>query len=92
MAFAEDLSTFLADFGVPVSARTKTSLGIFSMPGEVGLDGMSISTDYRLTALACEFGKLRYGDAITVAGVKYNVRENRPLDDGTFCEVLLMKP
>jgi hypothetical protein len=52
---------------------------------------MVLTTDYSLTARAADFGGLKYGDAITVAGVNYQVREARKLDDGAFVEIGLTK-
>jgi hypothetical protein len=49
MAFTEDLSIFLADFGVSCTAGAVTALGILDMPGQVISDGMVLTTDYTLT-------------------------------------------
>jgi len=76
---------------VSVTAGAVSARGFLVMPGQVILDGTVISTDYTLTALADDFGGLLYGDAITVGGVNYSVRESRRIDDGTFVEVLLSK-
>lgn len=91
MALTEDLSVFLADFGVSCTSGATTALGILDMPGQVIADGMVITTDYTLTALADNFGGLLYGDAITVDGVNYSVRETRRIDDGKMVEISLMK-
>ena len=77
---------------VSVTAGAVSARGFLVMPGQVLADGMSISTDYTLTALAADFGNLIYGASITVNGTVYTVRDNRLLDDGTFCEVSMMKP
>jgi hypothetical protein len=66
-------------------------MGILDMPGQLLADGMVISTDYRLTAKASDFGGLKYNDSITVDGVAYTVRETQLIDDGRMCEVSLMK-
>jgi hypothetical protein len=91
MALSEDLSVFLNDFGVSCTAGAISGLGILDMPGQVVANGMVISTDYMLTTRTADFGGLMYGDSITVAGTAYTVRENRMLDDGSFCEIMLQK-
>jgi hypothetical protein len=52
---------------------------------------MVISTDYQLTARTADFGGLLYGNAITVDGVNYQVRETRKVDDGVMVEISLTK-
>lgn len=91
MALSEDLSVFLTDFGVSCTSGSVTALGILDMPGQVLADGMVISTDYTLTARAADFGGLIYGDAITVDGSNYSVRDTRRVDDGKFVEISLSK-
>jgi hypothetical protein len=87
--FNEDLSVFLADFGVSCTSGTTSAMGILDMPGQVIADGMVINTDYTLTARTADFGGLLYGDGITVDGSSYQVREVRKLDDGSMVEILL---
>lgn len=91
MAFAESLVVFLADFGVSVTAGAVSGFGILDMPGDLVADGMIITTDYSLRCEASEFGGLIYGAAMTVDGVNYQVRENRLIEDGVFCEITLLK-
>ena len=91
MAFTEDLSIFLADFGVSCTAGAVTALGILDMPGQVISDGMVLTTDYTLTAKASDFGSLIRNDAITVDAVAYTVREAMLLDDGRFVQIALQK-
>lgn len=91
MAFVEDPSVFLSDFGVPVVAGAVSGLGILDMPGEVIMDNMVISTDYTLRVEASKFGSLGYGSLVTVDGVGYTVRESRLIDDGAFLSVSLEK-
>jgi hypothetical protein len=87
----EPLDAFLADFGVACTAGAISAVGILDMPGQVLGNGMVISTDYTLTCKSADFGGLFYGDGITIAGVNYQVREVRKLDDGSFCEITLSK-
>jgi hypothetical protein len=91
MAWSEDPTIFLADFGVTVTAGQVTGLGILDQPGALVADGMVISTDYTLRCEASKFGSLAYGASITVNSLSYTVRENRLIDDGTFCEISLQK-
>jgi hypothetical protein len=91
MAFTEDLSVFLADFGVSVTAGAVSGFGILDMPGELIADGMIITTDYTLRCEASKFGSLAYGTSITVDSLTYTVRENKLIDDGAFCLMTLQK-
>lgn len=91
MALTEDLDVFLADFGVTVTSAAISGIGILDMPGELVADGMIISTDYIIRCEASKFGTLAYGASITVDGTAYTIRENRPIEDGVFCEITLQK-
>jgi hypothetical protein len=91
MALSEDLTVFLEDFGVSCTAGAISALGILDMPSQIISGDMVLSTDYSLTARAADFGGLLYGDGITVAGVNYQVREVRKLDDGAFVEIALQR-
>jgi hypothetical protein len=91
MAFTENLDLFLADFGVTVTAGATSDLGILDMPSEVVADGVVLTTDYKLTCKTALFGALVYGDTVAVDGVNYTVREVMRLDDGAFCDLMLMR-
>jgi hypothetical protein len=91
MAFTEDLDLFLADFGVQVTAGAVSGLGIMDMPSEIVADGVVLTTDYKLTCKTTLFGGLVYGDTVAVDGVNYTVREVMRLDDGAFCDLMLMR-
>ena len=91
MAFTEDLSIFLADFGVTCTSGATTALGILDMPSQIISDGMVLSTDFTLTAKATDFGTLIRGAAITVDSVGYTVRETMLVDDGKFVQIALQK-
>lgn len=91
MALSEDLSVFLNDFGVSCTAGAVSGLGILDMPTQVVAGEMVLTTDYTLTARAADFGGLYFGDGITVAGLNYQVREVRKIDDGAFVEIALQK-
>jgi hypothetical protein len=90
MAFVEDLSIFLADFGLPVVAGANSGLGILDMPGEYVLNDRVINNHHVLMAESLKFGGLSYGDSLTVDGLSYRVREGPlKLSDGAFCAILL---
>jgi hypothetical protein len=91
MALTEDLNLFLDDFGVSCTAGAVSALGILDMPSQIISGDLVLSTDYSLTARAADFGGLKYGDSITVAGTNYQVRETRQIDDGAFVEIGLTK-
>lgn len=87
----EDLSLFLADFGVTVTSGAVSGMGILDMPSQIVADGMVLTTDYRLTVRTSEFGGLIYGAPVTVDGVNYQVREAMKIDDGQFTELMLTR-
>ena len=91
MAFTEDLSVFVADFGVPVSAGGKNGLGILDMPSEMIADGVVLTTDYQLTVVTSDFSSFIAGDNVTVDGLSYKVRSPELIDDGKFTKVMLMR-
>lgn len=91
MAFTEDLSVFLADFGVPISSGSASGLGILDMPSEMVADGVVLTTDYKVTCLASKFGDLQYGTGVNVDGLPYTVRSVELLDDGKFCDLMLQR-
>jgi hypothetical protein len=90
MAFVEDLSIFLADFGLPVVAGATTGLGILDMPGEYLMDERVINDRHVLLAESSKFGSLSYNSSLTHNGLAYRVKEG-PLKvgDGAFCAILL---
>jgi hypothetical protein len=91
MAITENLDAFLDDFGVTCTAGAVTALGILDMPSQVLLSDAILSTDYTLTARASNFGSLKYGDSIMVAGTAYTVRETQYIDDGAMVQLGLQK-
>jgi hypothetical protein len=91
MPLSEDLSVFFGDFDVTCTSGAITGLGILDMPTEIVADGVVLTTDYRLTCLASDFGSLTYSASITVGGTAYTVRETTLVDDGKFCVLMLSK-
>ena len=92
MAFPELPDAFLADFGVNCQIGAgATFLGILDSPMEVLAGGMALSREYLLYAKTSDVSSAARGTAITVDSVSYTVRENRPVDDAVFSELLLSK-
>lgn len=87
----ENLDAFLGDFGVTVTRGSVTTTGVLDMPSEVIAGGMVITTDYSLTIKTSALPGLQYGDALTVDGAAYTVREVRAQDDGKFSIAYLSK-
>ena len=50
-----------------------------------------LSREYLLMAKTSDVSSAARGTSITVASEAYTVRENRPVDDGLFSELLLSK-
>jgi len=92
MAWSEDPTDFLEDFGVTVTANGITGLGILDMPGEYVANGRVITNEYMLRAETALFGGVTYGDSVSVGNDSFTVREAPLLvDDGMFCLMLLTK-
>lgn len=93
MSFAEDLSVFLADFGVPCIAGAAQFMGLLDQPDQL-LDlqrASAHSRQYELTYRTAQAVLVR-DQAVTVNGGAYTVREApRQVDDGAFSRVLLTK-
>ena len=88
---SENLDVFFDAFASAVVFGSITGKGILDAPSNVIADGMVLTTDYLLTVKTAQFGNAKYGDAITVDGVAYKVRESRQIDDGKLSEILLSK-
>lgn len=93
MALVEDLGAFLADFGVPCVFGAQQFQALVDQPDElVNLPRASgHSREYLITYRTAE-ATLTRGQAGTVAGVAYTVREApRQVDDGAFSQALLTR-
>lgn len=66
-------------------------IGILDSPMEVIAGGIALSREYLLTAKTSDISALTRGSSITVDSDAYTVRENNPIDDGLFSELLLSK-
>ena len=93
LAFTEDLDAFFdrPGFTVPVVQGSTTSVGYFESPNEIIADGVVLTTDYAVVVKTSDFSSVSRGDAMTVEGVTYTVREQMLLDDGKIMRVMLMK-
>jgi hypothetical protein len=92
MAFPELPDAFLAEFSVTCQIGAGTAfLGILDSPMDVIAGGMALSREYLLTAKTSDVSTAARGTSITVDSLSYTVRENRPVDDGVFSELLLSK-
>ena len=78
LAFTEDLNAFFdtPGFTVPVVQGSTTSVGYFESPNEIIADGVVLTTDYAVVVKTSDFSTVSRGDAMTVEGVAYTVREH----------------
>lgn len=93
MAFTEDPSAYLADFGVPCQAGSVQFVALLDQPDELmHLQRASVHTrQYELVYVTAQVALARNA-AVTVNGQAYHVREEpRQVDDGVFSRVLLSK-
>ncbi|OXE37441.1 MAG: hypothetical protein CGW95_01435 [Phenylobacterium zucineum] len=91
MPLTEDLSVFFNEFAVTVTKGAVTDKGILDMPTTIMGGEMVLSNEYTVMLRTSVFGVPLYGDAITVDGTAYTVREARMIDDGKLVEVSLAK-
>jgi hypothetical protein len=82
--FKEDLSVYLADFGVPVTAGGKTDKAIFDAPDQDFVGGMQLVTEYEITYPSASFGIIKKGSKVIVNGSSYVAKETRRISDGLW--------
>jgi len=90
----QDTLAFLSlnEFGVSCQIGSgEIFVGILDSPMEVLAGGMALSREYMLYAKTSDVSTAARGTAITVDSQSYTVRENRPVDDGLFSELILSK-
>jgi hypothetical protein len=87
--FAERLGLFVTDFSVPVVHDGQTARALFDQPTRGVLEDMVIDTEPAITLPAATLPVMARGEAITVAGVGYIVREVQLLDDGAMKRITL---
>ncbi len=92
MSINDDLSVFIADFGVPCSKAGITFLALFDQPDDiVGFHASDmISRTYSVTYMSSSI-LLISGDTIVVNGTSYKVQQAQQLDDGAFTQAVLKK-
>jgi hypothetical protein len=88
MSFAEDLSPFLADFGVPAVVGGVTVVGIFDNY-YAELMGITAGSSPTLIAKAADCSDAAVGNAVTVGTVGFTVASVEP--DGSGLVVLRLK-
>jgi hypothetical protein len=95
VALVEDLSLFMADFGVSVAFQgaEPNMLGLMDAPGLFVLanEGRAPinATDRTVLVRTDQLGTLDQGETITVDAIPYVVREILPWEDGVFSLVSL---
>ncbi len=87
----EDLSPLFADFAVPAVYGAVTAQVLLDMPDQAIFGDTQYSTEYAITYRASDLMGLKHGDAITVNGTAYTVREVKFLDDGQLKTAALKK-
>ena len=91
MALTEDLSAFLADFGVPASSRDSVAVVILDAPDANIMGDRIQTTNYQITFRAADFPTLEHGDPIDVDGNPFSVITVSNVDDGAFKTAALQK-
>jgi len=91
MAFTEDLDAFFSDddFAVAVTWGAQTATGILNAPDETA--GGALSREYLLIYPVTKLVGLATGQALTVDGSAYTVRDVRATDDGKIMNATLSK-
>lgn len=82
MALTEDLSVYFADFGVACVHSGSSAQAIHDKDTQRLFDGGALDEEETITLPATSLPGLANGEAVTVAGVSYTVREVHYLDDG----------
>lgn len=99
MAFAEELSTFLVDFGVSGVAGSSSAKVIFDGPDESVLGERATSKDYSIVYINGSLGAIGYGSQVVVSGTPgskfdgtYKVIVVNNVEDGQFQRARLELP
>lgn len=95
MALTENPATFFstADFAVTATFGAQTAQVLLDAPDEaigVGYIG-ALSREYRITYRADQLTGLTTGNAVTVDGSAYTVREAQAMEDGKVMQATLSK-
>ena len=75
----------------PTAGQGVTAWVDFRAPDESILDGLGMSTDYRIRYPASRLAGLAQGDTLEIGGVAYRVREIRALGDGSEARATLTR-
>lgn len=92
MRFVENRRAFMADFTVTAIHGSTTGKVLFDEPTNVALDGMVSSDDPSITYFLADFPGLDAGEAISVDGTAYLLRQPEKLDDGVQARAGLRLP
>ena len=83
--FNEDLSVFLADFGIDVTVNGETDLAIFDAPDQEYIGNMQQITEYQITYPIPQFSTLKKGMAVVANGMSFVAKDNpKRIGDGVW--------
>lgn len=94
MNLADDIAVMLADFGQPIASGGRTARGLVDSADEALMQSGGPSPFIgRSTVVTFRTGDLvaAEGDEITIAGVRYFIREKLQLEDGLLTRILCAK-
>lgn len=89
--FAEDLSVMFADFGVIATLGSESARVLFDTQSQLQLQGLAMSEECAIAFPRTAFTTIAAGDAITVDGDAYTVRQVEILDDGAIKRATLKR-
>lgn len=78
----EDLSVFVADFGVTAEFGDLSGKVLLDAPDASILSDRVLSTNYLMTFIATDFPGLKHGDWLTIDDIAYQVQSVTAIDDG----------
>jgi len=82
---------FLADFGLNATSGTASGKVLFDQPDNMAFGDMVQTTEYTATFRVVDFPSLAVGNAFTISGKAYTVREVVRIEDGAFARATLAK-
>lgn len=82
--FQEDLSVYLADFGIEVITGSASDKAIFDAPDQDVVGGMQLITEYQITYPDGQFPLIKKGVSITTNGMNFVAKETRRISDGKW--------
>lgn len=93
MNLSADLLVMLYDFGQPIASGGRTARGLVDSADEALMQNGPSPFIGRSTVVTFRTGDLvaAEGDEITVAGVRYFIRERLQLEDGLLTRLLCAK-